>query len=107
MRSGCASSAPHPLPNSSHLIRAIDPHALKIPAPKVDGVVARLVERQGDAVGLDREAKRALLEPLTGRFSDSEETRTLFDWTARTAFSLASVIDGSATRLEIPELRHA
>src|SRR5438046_10445709 len=35
MRSGCASSAPHPFPNlPPDLIGAIDPHALKIPAPK-------------------------------------------------------------------------
>src|SRR2546425_5222800 len=35
MRSGCASSAPHPFPNlPPDLIGAIAPHALKIPAPK-------------------------------------------------------------------------
>ncbi len=75
--------------------------------PLVDRIVARLAVGYQRVPVLDREAKRALLEPLTGRFSDGGETRTLFDWAARTAFSLASVIDGSAARLEIPELRHA
>jgi CRISP-associated protein Cas1 len=75
--------------------------------PLVDNVAARLAPgREGPAI-LDRDIKRALLEPLLARFSDGEQSRTLFDWTARTAFSLATVIDGSASKLEIPELRHA
>jgi len=37
MRPGCASFAPHPFPTlPPNLIRAIDPHALKIPARKAE-----------------------------------------------------------------------
>lgn len=75
--------------------------------PLVDRVVTALMSERGERVELDRDAKRALVEPLLGRFSSSGESRTLFDWVARTAFSLAAVIDGSAGRIEIPELHHA
>ncbi|MGH9432349.1 MAG: type II CRISPR-associated endonuclease Cas1 [Terriglobia bacterium] len=75
--------------------------------PLVDRVAAQLAKEQGDGVTLDREAKRALLEPLLGRFSSQQECRTLFDWVARCAFSLAAVVDGSAAKLEIPVIRDA
>jgi|SRR5579863_180227 len=75
--------------------------------PLVDRVVAKLLEEEGEAVTLDRESKQALLEPLLGRFTCQQECRTLFDWLARTAFSLSGVVSGDSARIEIPELRHA
>ncbi|HEV2178457.1 MAG TPA: CRISPR-associated endonuclease Cas1 [Terriglobia bacterium] len=79
--------------------------------PLVDGVVARLLNERGESVALDRESKRALIEPLLGpdrsgrgRFSYQGECRTLFDWLARMTFSLAAVVGGEAARIEIPEL---
>lgn len=75
--------------------------------PLVDEIVWQVAAARGEALALDREAKRGLLEPLLGRFTAQEEARTLFDWLARTAFSLAAVVDGSAAKLVIPALRHA
>ncbi|HEX5482902.1 MAG TPA: type II CRISPR-associated endonuclease Cas1 [Terriglobia bacterium] len=75
--------------------------------PLVDHTVARLAAERGDALALDRDTKRALLEPLLGRYISQEESRTLFDWVARTAFSLAAVVDGSASKLEIPVIWYA
>jgi CRISPR-associated protein Cas1 len=75
--------------------------------PLVDVVVARLAGGREERVELDRDAKRTLLEPLLGRFSNGDESRTLFDWASRCAFSLAAVIDGRTARLDIPVIRHA
>lgn len=55
---------------------------------------------------LDAESKRALLEQLTGRFTDGTESRTLFDWVERAAGQLARCLDGLRKSLEFPELRH-
>ncbi|MDE3180078.1 MAG: type II CRISPR-associated endonuclease Cas1 [Acidobacteriota bacterium] len=75
--------------------------------PLVDCVATRLAEERGEKLVLDRELKQKLLEPLVGRFTCAGESRTLFDWVARMAFSLAAVVDGSAAKLEIPVLRDA
>ena len=75
--------------------------------PLVDRVVARLADEREQNLALDRNSKRALLEPLLGRFTCGEECRTLFDWIARTAFSLSAAVNGESARLAIPELRHA
>ncbi|HUY12104.1 MAG TPA: type II CRISPR-associated endonuclease Cas1 [Terriglobia bacterium] len=72
--------------------------------PLVDRVVARLSDSMGSAAEFDREAKRALLEPLLGRYDANGESRSLFDWVSRCAFSLAAVVDGREKRLEIPRL---
>lgn len=75
--------------------------------PLVDAVAATLAAERGDGVALDRDTKRALLEPLLGRYVDQGESRTLFDWLARMAFSLAAVVDGKADKLEIPVIKNA
>jgi CRISPR-associated protein Cas1 len=72
--------------------------------PVVDCVVAKLRDARGNDIPLDKEAKRALLEALLGRFTADNESRTLFDWVSRTACSLSAVIEGSAEKLEIPRL---
>ncbi|MGH9455774.1 MAG: type II CRISPR-associated endonuclease Cas1 [Terriglobia bacterium] len=72
--------------------------------PVVDRVVARLSDALGDGAAFDREAKRALLEPLLGRFDFDGESRTAFDWISRMASSLAAVVDGGDKRLDIPRL---
>jgi CRISPR-associated protein Cas1 len=70
--------------------------------PLVDRVVARLGEERGSQLPLDKDAKHAILEALLGRFTAENEARTLFDWASRAASSLAAVIEGRNTRLEIP-----
>lgn len=75
--------------------------------PLVDAVVARLAGEGAEPPALDRDTKRALLEPLLGRYVEQGESRTLFDWLARLAFSLAAVVDRTAEKLEIPVIRDA
>ncbi len=72
--------------------------------PVVDRAVAALWDTRGKEPELDREAKRALLAALLARFDSDDESRTLFDWMARMAFSLAAVMEGRAEKLYIPEL---
>jgi CRISPR-associated protein Cas1 len=72
--------------------------------PIVDRAAAVLRDGRGESLELDKEAKKALLESLLGRFEAREEWRTLFDWLALTAFSLAGVILGESKKLEIPRL---
>ena len=72
--------------------------------PIVDGVVARLVDMYGKLYPLDKQAKAAMLEGLTGRFTLDGESRTLFDIVSRTASSLAAVFAGEADKLILPEL---
>ena len=75
--------------------------------PIVDGAVIRLVASRSTALQLDSAAKQGLLSELLGRFESGGESRTLFDWLARTSASLANIILGQHVALEIPELRHA
>lgn len=72
--------------------------------PIVDRVVAEISERSESGPELDRETKRAILEALLARFAADGESRTLFDWTSRTAQSLASAIESGDKKLEIPLL---
>lgn len=73
--------------------------------PLVDREVADLVTGLGKDFPLDLESKRIILRALLGRFTAEGESRTLFDWAARVASSLMSVIDGSGEALEIPAIR--
>jgi CRISP-associated protein Cas1 len=75
--------------------------------PVVDRAVAGVLDKKGQDVTLDKESKRELLEPLLGRFNCQQESRSLFDWVSRTAFSLAAVVEGRGSKLEIPLLEHA
>lgn len=72
--------------------------------PLVDRVVARLQDERGSEVALDRDAKRALLTGVLSRYTAEGESRTLFDWAARSASALAAVIEGRAKKFTLPEL---
>jgi len=71
--------------------------------PVVDRAVAEWVGMHGPDAPLDRAAKAALLEPLTGRFVLDGASRTLFDVLARTAASLVDVYAGQRRDLLLPE----
>ncbi len=75
--------------------------------PLVDRVVHRLSVSRGATMALDAEAKAELLGALLGRYEWEGETRTLFDWVARAAFSLSAMIAGEKKKLEIARLRDA
>jgi len=75
--------------------------------PIVDRSVIQLIASRSDSLRLDLPAKQQLLAPLLGRFAADGESRTLFDWLARSASSLANIILGQQSALELPELRYA
>lgn len=54
---------------------------------------------------LHRASKAAMLDTLTGRFTDGAEARTLFDWAERWSERLARSLEGNRARLEIEEVR--
>ena len=72
--------------------------------PLVDRAVARMVAERGVDIPMDREAKAALIEAITGRFVLDEESRTLFDILSRVASSLAAVFSGQREELLLPEV---
>jgi CRISPR-associated protein Cas1 len=73
--------------------------------PVVDRAVAKLKDDWGENVLLDRDSKRVLLESVLARYAVKEESRTLFDWIGRAAFSLAAAIaEQDHRKLEIPRL---
>ncbi|MBI3129499.1 MAG: type II CRISPR-associated endonuclease Cas1 [Candidatus Tectomicrobia bacterium] len=72
--------------------------------PVVDRAVARNCEEEGADAPLDKEAKKALIGALTGRFEAEGESRTLFDIAARMAASLAAVYAGKRKSLVLPEV---
>jgi CRISPR-associated protein Cas1 len=72
--------------------------------PLVDRVVARLRDARGPEMALDKEAKRVLLEGVLARYVAEGESRTLFDWAARTASSLAAVVESREQKLFVPAL---
>lgn len=72
--------------------------------PLVDRVVARLCDKRGMEVTLDKEAKRSLLEGVLARYTAEGESRTLFDWASRAASSLAAVVEGREQKLFLPAL---
>ncbi|HVB33325.1 MAG TPA: type II CRISPR-associated endonuclease Cas1 [Patescibacteria group bacterium] len=73
--------------------------------PAVDRAVANLHDAgRVRNPGLDTAAKRALLEPLLARFNGNGESRTLFDWIAQTASSLATAVESGDRKLDIPAL---
>ncbi|QOJ13357.1 MAG: type II CRISPR-associated endonuclease Cas1 [Planctomycetia bacterium] len=71
--------------------------------PCVDRVVCEVVGCFGRDSPLQRGVKAALLEPLLGRWNDGAEARTLFDWSARLAQSLAAALAGGNDRLLLPD----
>lgn len=73
--------------------------------PLVDGWAADWCTRRPGPWPLDRESKAALLSFLTGRFSDGEERRTLFDWIERAAERLARCIEGTKGEIAYPRIQ--
>lgn len=71
--------------------------------PLIDAAVVDHLEEQDGATELDRSAKQALLEAVLGRYRADDEVRTLFDLCARTAVSLAKVLQGESDRLDYPK----
>lgn len=73
--------------------------------PVVDRAVAHLKDERGEEVSLDRESKRRILETILLRYTVDEESRTLFDWLSRAAFSLAAaIIEQKHQKLELPRI---
>jgi CRISPR-associated protein Cas1 len=72
--------------------------------PLVDRVVARLYDRRGPSVAVDKDSKAAIIEGLLRRYTGEGESRTLFDWAARAASSLAAVMEGREEKLAVPDL---
>lgn len=80
--------------------------------PLVDRVVVDLVQQLGRDVALDRETKPHLVGVLHRRLRhgrrSQEEERTVFDWIARSAASLAQVFLDQAEEVFFPDgLTHA
>src|SRR5258708_5822578 len=83
-------------------------NATKRSAPRVmDAAALDCVQRFGAKAELAGNVKEALLQPLLGRFSDGIEARSLFDWLARVAQSLAAVLEGAEKNMFLPELAAA
>ncbi len=72
--------------------------------PLVDKAVARWVKDNDPQAKLDKHAKQALLEPLTGKYSMDGEERTLFDAAAKMAGSLVKMFEGKTKQMVIPEV---
>jgi len=72
--------------------------------PLVDRAVVLYGARVDPYAPLDKEAKAALIEALTGRVAIESEERTLFDAAARTASSLVQVYAGQRKQLVLPEI---
>lgn len=75
--------------------------------PLVDRAVFDWVREWGTDTPLDPGTKRHLLEALTARYVAQDESRTLFNWLALTAQSLAQVLTGGRKDLLLPELTNA
>src|SRR5579863_5591023 len=72
--------------------------------PKVDRAVVERVRALGAHVPLDKESKQFLVSALMERLTLNNESRTLFDASARMASSLADVFAGKRKDLLLPEL---
>jgi len=73
--------------------------------PLVDKAVCELVREAGPAVALDRAAKTALLQAVTGRITVDGESRTTFDAASIAASSLVAVLEKRSKGLVLPEFQ--
>lgn len=73
--------------------------------PLVDHSVAATIREWGSHGEFNQAAKRDVLDGLLRRFVHEGESRTLFDWIAKTTSSLAAVCMGQAKELHLPRLR--
>jgi CRISPR-associated protein Cas1 len=71
--------------------------------PMVDAAALMWTEMRGVDAPLDKEAKAAMLAALTCRVTFDNESRTLFDASARLASSCALVFAGERDELSLPE----
>lgn len=71
--------------------------------PLVDRVAYRICESDGPDTPLSPHVKRAILEPLYGRYEYVGERRTLFDIVDKTAKSLANVYLGEQRDIVLPK----
>jgi CRISPR-associated protein Cas1 len=71
--------------------------------PVVDKAVYELIRDGDPAAPMDRPAKTALLEAVTGRVRLNKESRSLFDAASIAASSLVAVLNKQAKRLVLPE----
>jgi CRISP-associated protein Cas1 len=72
--------------------------------PLVDRVVYQWVQEHDPSQPLDKTAKSCILQPILQRYEWEGESRTLFDWIARAASSLAQALMGETRELTIAEL---
>ncbi len=72
--------------------------------PVVDRAVALWIRKHDPAEPPRSESKACLIGAVQARYEAGGERRTLFDWLARTASSLARAIQGQQERMEIAEL---
>ena len=70
----------------------------------VDVGIAKQLQTLDPDSPLDATAKRAIIQPLLGRYDNGTETRSLWDWLARPASSLEKVFSKEARNLDIPAL---
>jgi CRISPR-associated protein Cas1 len=75
--------------------------------PTVDKAVWDLVQSGGRDLALDRQAKTALIQAVTGRLTVQGQSRTTFDAASIAASSLVAVIEKRAKRLVLPETSRA
>ena len=75
--------------------------------PAVDKAVWDLVQSSGPDLALDRQAKTALIQAVTGRLTVQGQSRTTFDAASIAASSLVAVIEKRAKRLVLPETSRA
>jgi CRISPR-associated protein Cas1 len=73
--------------------------------PLVDHWLAATILEWGFRAQFDKAAKRDVLDGLLRRFDCEGQSRTLFDWIAKTTSSLAAVCLGEAKELYLPRLR--
>ena len=73
--------------------------------PLVDHSTASTIREWGFRAQFDKAAKRDVLDGLLRRFDYEGQSRTLFDWIARSASSLAAVYMGEGKELYLPRLR--
>lgn len=71
--------------------------------PLVDRVAYRICESDGPELPLSPEVKRAILQPLYGKYQYVGERRTLFDIVEKTAKSLANVYLGEQRDIVLPK----
>lgn len=71
--------------------------------PLIDSAALECVGTCGKEAPIDRKIKEIILGAVIGRYRAGGEVRTLFDFVARTASSLAKVFLGETDRLFYPE----